>query len=148
MERKMKIQLSFLYSLRGTSTIKAMAKFISDCGGRVERLEETRTGFVAAVSVPGEDNSGGIYIWDNKAQSVFTLIVDNRDFDLSRAEIDKFVPQLVEHCNMANRRSFKQDRPVKMYGAICDDDSVSTATVTSPGPMVARLSAASATLAA
>jgi hypothetical protein len=76
------------------------------------------------------------------------VIVDNRDFDLSRAEIDKFVPQLVEHCNMANRRSFKQDRPVKMYGAICDDDSVSTATVTSPGPMVARLSAASATLAA
>ena len=70
--------------------------------GKAERLEFTPSGFVLAISIPGETYSGAIYLYDEGTGHVFMVEVDGRSTDFSRDQIDALVPFIVNAVNKAN----------------------------------------------
>jgi hypothetical protein len=79
--------------------------------GILQRLEETHNGFVLATSVPGQANSGAIYIYDRACGALFMLVVDGRDDDFSRREIGCLVPAVAAHLNAPDRPRSAHHRP-------------------------------------
>jgi hypothetical protein len=95
----MNVQFQFLHTLSPAPRWDVLATLLTQSEGKVERVEETRTGFVEAHSIPGVMKSGAMYVYDEQSKGVFLVSFDGRDTDLSRAEIDTLLPQIVDFLN-------------------------------------------------
>ena len=88
----------FLYTTVLTSTKQVLKWLLNGAGDGVMReFKRTRTGFVIGISIPDVPKSGGIYVYDRRAGSIFMVEVDERDCDLNRDELHKSVAR-VAHC--------------------------------------------------
>jgi len=99
----MNIEYSFWTTVSGKSPMKVLYELMRKSEGVLQRLEETHNGFVLATSVPGQANSGAIYIYDRLCGALFMLVVDGRDDDFSRREIGCLVPAVAAHLNAPDR---------------------------------------------
>ena len=60
----MNIEYSFWTTVSDKSPMKVLFELVRKSEGILQRIEETQNGFVLATSVPGQANSGAIYIYD------------------------------------------------------------------------------------
>jgi hypothetical protein len=111
-EIQMNAQYSFLRTVTPKSTLKVLSDLLRASDAPLQRLEETRDGFVAAISVPGQPKSGAIYVYDKSVSSIFMLEVDNRDCDFSKREIDTMFPEVVRHLNTPVRAQSQSQKPI------------------------------------
>lgn len=67
------------------------------------RVAETTHGFVAALFVPDQEATGAVYIYDHRyPEYFFTAVLDERDEDLTRNEVDLMLPGLIDLLNNAD----------------------------------------------
>ncbi len=91
---------SFVYVVTAKSSMKVLAELLKvSSPAVVDHIAETRDGFVAAVSLPGDPNSGAIYAYDRPTASMSCLSVDERVADFTAKEIDVMFPEVVRHLN-------------------------------------------------
>jgi hypothetical protein len=110
----------FLYTTALTST-KQVLKWLLKCAGDgvMREFKRTRTGFVLGISIPDVPKSGGIYVYDRRANSIFMVEVDDRDCDLNRDELHKAVARVAHYLNAATkptnppRHPSRRPRPAK-----------------------------------
>jgi len=94
------IKLVALYECaKKTTRLKTLYSFLLHSEGKIERVEETATGFVAAISIPDVQNSAAIYVYDSVSNFILMVSVDEREDDLNRAEVDALVPRVVAMLN-------------------------------------------------
>jgi len=67
--------------------------------GILQRVEETHNGFVAAIRVQGQPNSGAIYVFDALCGALFLLDAEGVNRDFTRNELDMLVPKVVALLN-------------------------------------------------
>jgi len=108
---------SFVYAVTAKSSIKVLAELLKVSEAGVDRVAETRDGFVASISIPGDPNSGAIYAYDRPTSSMSIFTVDGRDSDFTAKEIAQMFPVIVNHLNTpspakqataSKQREFKQ----------------------------------------
>jgi hypothetical protein len=95
---------NFLYTTVLSSAkqvLKWLLKGADD--GVMREFKKTRTGFVVGISIPDVPKSGGVYVYDRRANSVFMIEVGGRDCDLNRDELHKAVARVARHLNVATR---------------------------------------------
>jgi hypothetical protein len=107
----MNIEYSFWTTVSDKSPMKVLFELVRKSEGILQRIEETQNGFVLATSVPGQANSGAIYIYDKPCGALFMLVVDGRDDDFSRREIGCLVPAVAAHLNAPDRPRSSHHRP-------------------------------------
>jgi hypothetical protein len=107
----MNVEYSFWTTVSNKSPIKVLYELMRKSEGILQRLEETHNGFVLATSVPGQANSGAIYIYDRLCGALFMLVVDGRDDDFSRREIGCLVTAVAAHLNAPDRPRSAHHRP-------------------------------------
>ena len=107
----MNIEYSFWTTVSEKSPMKVLFELVRKSEGILQRIEETQNGFVLAISVPGQANSGAIYIYDRLCGALFMLVVDGRDDDFSRREIGCLVPAVAAHLNAPDRPRSAHHRP-------------------------------------
>jgi len=107
----MNIEYSFWTTVSDKSPMKVLFELVRKSEGILQRIEETQNGFVLATSVPGQANSGAIYIYDKPCGALFMLVVDGRDDDFSRREIGCLVPAVAAHLNAPDRPRSAHHRP-------------------------------------
>jgi hypothetical protein len=107
----MNIEYSFWTTVSDKSPMKVLFELVRKSEGILQRIEETQNGFVLATSVPGQPNSGAIYIYDKPCGALFMLVVDGRDDDFSRREIGCLVPAVAAHLNAPDRPRSAHHRP-------------------------------------
>ena len=107
----MNIEYSFWTTVSDKSPMKVLFELVRKSEGILQRIEETQNGFVLAISVPGQANSGAIYIYDRLCGALFMLVVDGRDDDFSRREIGCLVPAVAAHLNAPDRPRSAHHRP-------------------------------------
>ena len=107
----MNIEYSFWTTVSDKSPMKVLFELLRKSEGILQRIEETQNGFVLATSVPGQANSGAIYIYDKPCGALFMLVVDGRDDDFSRREIGCLVPAVAAHLNAPDRPRSANHRP-------------------------------------
>ena len=107
----MNIEYSFWTTVSEKSPMKVLFELVRKSEGTLQRIEETQNGFVLATSVPGQANSGAIYIYDRLCGALFMLVVDGRDDDFSRREISCLVPAVAAHLNAPDRPRSAHHRP-------------------------------------
>ena len=95
----MNIEYSFWTTVSDKSPMKVLFELVRKSEGILQRIEETQNGFVLAISVAGQANSGAIYIYDKPCGALFMLVLDGRDDDFSRREIGCLVPAVAAHLN-------------------------------------------------
>ena len=92
-------KFNFLYpstSLNGitgsSSRWQVLTAFVAASDGAlVSRLRELPNGLLFIATVPGEDNSGAIYLYSAVRRAFFMLDWDGRDDDFSAEEFDSLV---------------------------------------------------------
>jgi hypothetical protein len=67
----------------GANRWQVLRAFLERGEARAERLVEDRDGFVILQSVPGRQNTGGIYVYRESLQAFFWLRFGNREDDLN-----------------------------------------------------------------
>ena len=107
----MNIEYSFWTTVSDKSPMKVLFELVRKSEGILQRIEETQNGFVLAISVAGQANSGAIYIYDKPCGALFMLVLDGRDDDFSRREIGCLVPAVAAHLNAPNRPRPSHHRP-------------------------------------
>jgi hypothetical protein len=107
----MNIEYSFWTTVSDKSPMNVLFELVRKSEGILQRIEETQNGFVLATSVPGQANSGAIYIYDRLCGALFMLVVDGRDDDFSRREIGCLVTAVAAHLNAPNRPRPSHHRP-------------------------------------
>ena len=131
----MNVEYSFWTTLSGKSPMKVLYELMRKSEGILQRLEETHNGFVLATSIPGQANSGAIYIYDRACGALFMLVVDGRDDDFSRREIGCLVPAVAAHLNAPDRprsvhhRTRRRNRKVRAGSATTAATRSAAATV-------------------
>ena len=98
------IEYSFRYAVTLKSTMQVLSELLTVSESAIQRLSETRDGFVAVISVANVPNTGAIYIYDRGTSSIFNLSVDGRDFDFSEKEIANMFPEVVKHLNTPSKK--------------------------------------------
>jgi hypothetical protein len=77
-----------------------LASLIRVAEATAYRVAETTHGFVAALFVPDQEATGTVYIYDHRyPEYFFTAVLDERDEDLTRNEVDLMLPGLIELLN-------------------------------------------------
>jgi hypothetical protein len=115
--------------------MKVLFELVRKSEGILQRIEETQNGFVLAISVAGQANSGAIYIYDRLCGALFMLVVDGRDDDFSRREIGCLVPAVAAHLNAPDRprsvhhRTRRRNRKVRAGSATTAATRSAAATV-------------------
>ena len=71
----MNIEYSFWTTVSDKSPMKVLFELVRKSEGILQRIEETQNGFVLAISVAGQANSGAIYIYDRLCGALFMLVV-------------------------------------------------------------------------
>jgi hypothetical protein len=100
----MKIEYCFLSLETGKSPMKVFSELLRKSeGGILQRVEETHSGFVAAIRVQGHPASGAIYVFDAHCGALFLLDTDEVNRDFTRNELDILVPKVVALLNAPDR---------------------------------------------
>ena len=133
----MNIEYSFWTTVSDKSPMKVLFELVRKSEGILQRIEETQNGFVLATSVPGQANSGAIYIYDKPCGALFMLVVDGRDDDFSRREIGCLVPAVAAHLNAPDRPRSAHHRPRRRNRKV-RAGSATTAATRSAAATVAR----------
>ena len=99
-----KFGFSFLYTT-ALSSAKQVLKWLLNGAddGVMREFKKTRTGFVVGISIRDVPKSGGVYVYDRRANSIFMVEVDGRDCDLNRDELHKYVLRVAHNLNSATR---------------------------------------------
>lgn len=101
----MKIEYCFLYLETCKSPIKVLSELLCKSeGGILQRVEETHSGFVAAIWVQGNPISGAIYVFDAHCGALFLLDADEVNRDFTCDELDILVPKVVALLNAPDRQ--------------------------------------------
>lgn len=90
---------SFVYAVTVKSVIAVLSELLKVSEVGVDRIAETRDGFVAAISIPGDPNSGAVYVFDRPTASMSIFSLDNRDSNFTAKEIGEIFPAVVKHLN-------------------------------------------------
>jgi hypothetical protein len=93
------ISYAFVYSATAKTALKVLSELLRVSAAPVDHLTETRDGFAASISIPGDPNSGAIYVYDRPTASMSILTVDERDSNFTAPEIANMFPAVVEHLN-------------------------------------------------
>ena len=131
----MNIEYSFWTTVSDKSPMKVLFELVRKSEGILQRIEETQNGFVLATSVPGQANSGAIYIYDKPCGALFMLVLDGRDDDFSRREIGCLVAAVAAHLNAPDRprsvhhRTRRRNRKVRAGSATTAATRSAAATV-------------------
>ena len=133
----MNIEYSFWTTVSDKSPMKVLFELVRKSEGILQRIEETQNGFVLATSVPGQANSGAIYIYDKPCGALFMLVVDGRDDDFSRREIGCLVAAVAAHLNAPDRPRSVHHRPRRRNRKV-RAGSATTAATRSAAATVAR----------
>lgn len=65
--------------------------FLASAEGVASRLIDAVNGFIVLVTVPGQKNSGAIYIYSEARRAFYTAEVPERDADISAGEFESIV---------------------------------------------------------
>lgn len=122
----LKFVLKPLYSTEGKSRWEVLAELLKNAERfKGCRVEQTRHGFIASWMIPGDEQSGGVYIFDERAKQVFIVYgEDGRGNDYSSNELAQVMPALYKSVKAAERgepvssdekHSFKPNRPHRRH---------------------------------
>jgi hypothetical protein len=98
------------YNLPNLGKIEVLADLLRNSevgGGAGDRVCFTKTGFVAGISIPGEPNSGQIYVYSIPNKQLYMVEVEGFSTGFSRANIDRLVPQVMNLLDKSDSRGHR-----------------------------------------
>jgi hypothetical protein len=84
---------------RHSNRWQVMAALVARAECQVNRLVETRRGFVLFATIPGVEDGGAIYLYDEPERFISMLGVGDRFYDFTVEELDRVMPDVLELAN-------------------------------------------------